>query len=435
MPAHWLRETVLPLSRQSEPRIEATRAVHQVLSGGRSLGDVLPEDSLARALCYGVLRYLPRLEALAAQYLKRPLKRRDRELEILILIGIFELGWLNTAEHAAVNRTVGATAFLNRRWARGLVNAVLRAYQRAGKPRAPERPDPAAVSCHPGWLTAALEEAWGDRVSAVIAANNEPAPMWIRVNLAKTTLKACQERLNAAGIESSGSPWSATALRLSRPVDVTDLPGFASGQVSVQDLSAQLAGPLLNLQPGQSVLDACAAPGGKTGHLLEIGGDISLTAVDQSPVRADRIRQNLDRLGAKAQIEVADATAWAAETSSRYERILLDAPCTGTGVIRRHPDIKWLRHPNDPAALAAVQRQLLDALWPLLKTGGYLLYATCSILPVENDHQLAGFVDSRDDAQISVIQGHWGLATRTGRQILPGEENADGFFYGLIEKI
>ncbi|MDJ0655120.1 MAG: 16S rRNA (cytosine(967)-C(5))-methyltransferase RsmB [Xanthomonadales bacterium] len=424
--------------RGANPRAAAALAVSQVLHQGRSLADVQPDQSLGRALCYGVLRHLPMLEALASGYLDRPIRGRDRQLKALLLGGLFELSWLNTASHAAVHETVAATGALGFSRARGLVNAVLRAHQRAGAPRQVEQPDALLASGHPRWLYLALDEAWGDKSPGIMAAANRQAPMWLRVNQSRVSTADYHSRLLATGLQAETSDWCSSALRLGQATDVTALPGFSSGDVSVQDLAAQLAASLLNPRPGDRVLDACAAPGGKTTHLLELAPGLRLTAIDSDADRIERIHQNLGRLGQTAEVVCADAANWAAKRLSAgdpdFQRILLDAPCSATGVIRRHPDIKWLRQPRDLEALSRQQARLLQGLWPCLAPGGTLLYATCSILPSENEEILAGFLAEHPDARCRHIQAPWGRWTGHGRQIFPGEGDADGFFYGVLEK-
>ncbi len=426
--------------RDADSRAGTARALQRVLAEGRSLTRALPAErnaadrARAQAICYGVLRQLPLLRRLLAGLLEKPLKSRDADLEALLLAAIYELGWMRTADHAVLHGAVAAARTLGKPWAAGLVNAVLRTYQRGGKPRAADDLSDEERLLHPDWLIEALRAAWPDDYRSVIAANNEQGPLWLRVNATRTDVPGYRQRLDAAGIAAMPDPWSRHALKLEKPRAVERLPGFAAGEVSVQDLAAQLAAPLLGARAGDRVLDACAAPGGKTAHVLELCPDLDLTAVDLDPSRAERIGETLQRLGLQARVVVADVAAGSWWDGRRFERILLDAPCSASGVIRRHPDIKWLRRPADIGALAAIQRELFETVWPMLARGGRLLYATCSVLPEENQRQVGAFLAAHGDAAELPIEAQWGRAVCHGRQILPGENDADGFYYALLEK-
>jgi len=420
--------------------------MQQVLVDGRSLTILLafeknhfddPRDqSLTRALCFGVLRWYSLLQALLAPHLKKPLRRRDRDLEILLLTGLYQLGWMQIPSHAAVSETVAVCTVLKKSWARALVNGVLRNYQRAGMPTSDETLCDQVACAHPGWLYRRLRRAWPEQIDEITAANNAQGPMWLRVNRRRSSRDDYLGRLTAAGIEAAVSSLAADALRLHTPRSVAELPGFKDGLVSVQDAAAQMAAKLLPMAARHRVLDACAAPGGKTAHLLERQAAIDLTALDISAERSHRTSENLDRLGLKARIVVGDAGKpehwWDGEA---FDAILLDAPCSATGVIRRHPDIKWLRRSGDLASLVETQRLLLRRLWPLLRRGGTLLYATCSILPEENSELITAFIDSQSDARTRTLATDWGRQTTAGRQLLPGEHQMDGFFYAALRKI
>lgn len=416
------------------PRVAAARAVHAVVHRGRNLDQALAgaiaQRPLAQALAYTTLRRYWSLDARVRQRLHRPLKARDADLHALLLVGACELTHLDTPAHAAVSQTVEAAVALGKPWARGLVNAVLRGLQRD-----PDRPpdDPQARHDHPAWLLEALERAWPDDWTAIVAAGNRPPPMTLRVVGERAAALA---RLAEAGIEARPHPCVASAVVLAQPRPVAELPGFATGRLSVQDASAQLAAPLLDARPGMRVLDACAAPGGKTGHLLQHTPNLCLTALDQDGKRLQAVEDNLARLGVGATLLVADAGAPQTWWDGRpFDRILLDAPCSASGVIDRHPDIKHLRRPEDIPALARTQARLLDALWPTLAPGGILVYATCSLLPEENAEQMAAFLDRHPDAHPLPIEAPWGRPAGAGRQILPGRDEAmDGFFYARLEK-
>ncbi len=428
-------------------RLAAVDAVTRVLRDGRSLSSALDaatatldpprEGALARELAFGVFRWLPRLEAMLSRLMRRPLKRKDADVQAILLLGLYQLIFTRVPAHAAVAESVNMSREIGKAWSQGLVNAVLRRFQRegAGILQALET-DAQAKYAHPGWLIEAVRRAWPDDWQRILAADNEKAPMTLRVNAAASSREDYLGRLERDGIAARPAPYTSHGLILERPREVDALPGFSAGLVSVQDGAAQLAAPLLRLSPGQRVLDACAAPGGKTAHLLESEPGLEcLVAVEQDARRLPLLRGTLKRLNLACRVIHADATTpeswW---HGKRFDRILLDAPCTASGVIRRHPDIKFHRRENDVEALAATQRSLLRSLWPLLAQGGLLLYATCSILPQENQQQVLEFVESRSDAAPCPIESEWGQAAGPGRQILPGDHGMDGFYYALLAK-
>ncbi len=402
---------------------------------GRSLGaDEAAADPLRQALVYAVLRHLTLLETLLAPFLDKPLRSRDQDLHCLLLTGLAELNWFSTPRHAVLDQTVSATARLGKKWARGLVNAVLRSYLRSDQDAAALAAsdlEPAVRFSHPRWLVSAIDTAWPGQLKSILQANNEQAPMCLRVNLSRVTRSDYLAQLAEEGIEARALPLVASAVELEKARPVAELPGFDSGLVSVQDSAAQLAAPLLDPAAGTAVLDACAAPGGKTAHLLEFQPSIVLTAVDSDSGRVPKIAENLGRLGLTAEVKTGDAGELPA---ARYDRILLDAPCSATGVIRRHPDIKWLRREADIDDLQRQQQRLLAHLWDRLADGGRLLYATCSLLPAENHLTIEAFVAATADARVVPLPGSWGLDTGWGRQLLPGQDGTDGFFYSLLEK-
>lgn len=398
----------------------------------RDEGDALDlrDRGFARYLAFGVLRWLTPLEWLAGQLLSRPLKARDRDVERLILIGLFQLWKGGTQPHAAVHATVEATRELGKNWASGLVNAVLRGFQRRREQLLAELDGLPQRHAHPGWLLRTLQADWPDDWASIVAANNQPPPLWLRVNRQRSSRDAYCESLAAAGLQALPSSESAEAVRVEPAVPVAELPGFAQGQVSVQDAAAQLAPDYLAAVPGQRVLDACAAPGGKTCHLLERTPGIDLTALDRDATRARLIHENLDRLGLECRVIVADAARvddwWDGQP---FDRILLDAPCSATGVIRRHPEIKWLRDSEQVDEAVRGQQRLLEALWPLLKPGGILVYATCSVIKRENSQQIDEFLRRHTDTA-----GPPSGAAQRERQILPGEQDMDGFYYARLLK-
>lgn len=433
-----------PLS--PNPRAAAARVLGQVLAQGQSLSTALPpllarvaggERGLFQELCYGTLRWYPRLEVLLHRLLHRPLHAREAEVQALLLIGLYQLLYLRIPDHAVVAETVAATRDLGKTWATGLVNAVLRNLQRQRDTWLAElAQDPVGRYAHPQWLLQRLQHDWPADWLAIVAANNAHPPCTLRVNLSRLSRATYLERLATVGLAASASPVGAAAVTLATACGPEALPGFAEGEVSFQDAAAQLAAGLLDLRPGLRVLDACAAPGGKTGHILETEPALAeLVALDQDEARLRRVADNLRRLGLHARLQVGDATTpetwW---NGVPFDRILVDAPCSGTGVIRRHPDIKRLRRADDGATLAVTQRRLLNRLWPLLAAGGRLVYATCSLLAEENEDTMAVLLSEQADAQELPILADWGRPRHYGRQLLPGEQDMDGFYYACLVK-
>ncbi|MCE7613864.1 16S rRNA (cytosine(967)-C(5))-methyltransferase RsmB [Vibrio fluvialis] len=421
-------------------RAAAAQVLFQVVDKGQSLSMALPaaqqnirprDHALLQEICYGALRYLPRLESIANALMDNPLKGKQRVFHHLILVGIYQLSFMRIPAHAAVGETVEGAQYLKGPRLRGLINAVLRNYQRNQ-----EQLDAQAVSHnagkygHPSWLLKLLQNAYPQQWEAIVEANNSKAPMWLRVNHQHHDRDAYQALLNNENIDSSVHSQAEDALKLAAPCDVTKLPGFEKGWVSVQDAAAQLSLHYLQPQDGELILDCCAAPGGKTAHILERTQGSEVVAIDCDDTRLKRVHDNLKRLNLSAKVVCGDARYpqewW---QGSQFDRILLDAPCSATGVIRRHPDIKWLRRAEDIAALAELQREILDAMWQQLKPGGTLVYATCSITPQENVLQVKDFLARTSDAQLVGSE-----LDNPGRQILPGEEDMDGFYYAVLTK-
>ncbi len=422
-------------------RAAAARAVQRVLRG-RSLDDALSatnrfdvaaDGAMARALAYGVLRDLSVLQHIASRLLEKPMPPDD-EVHILILVGLQQLRALNTPAHAAINETVGAVESLKRPNAHGLVNAVLRRYVREAEALEAALPSyPPTRYSHPAWMAKALQQNWAEQWEAIMAANNVQGPLTLRVNRRRLSRDEYLKRLAEMNIAARPVAHVADAVQLDEPRAVERIPGFSTGQVSVQDASAQLAADLMDLQPGLRVLDACAAPGGKTAHLLE-REDVVVHALDSDPQRLVRIDENLRRLKLSAEVTVGDAgepSHWWDGTA--YDRILLDAPCSGTGVIRRHPDIKWLRRESDISALHDTQLALLNAAWTMLAPRGRLVYATCSILRAEGDEIISRFMSQAEDYVPGAMPDAWGEATEFGRRIAPGGAH-DGFYYAVLTK-
>ena len=427
-------------------RARAAGTLLEIVSAGRALDPTLAaarkeladarEQALLQEIVYGVLRWYERLDYQLGCLLARPLRPRDEDVRQLLLAGLYQLLHLDLAPHAVVNETVAASTALRKDWARGLVNGVLRNAQRRREELEQTRGlPPAARWLHPIWLIDALGAAWPEAWREVLQAGSARPPLTLRVNRLRTDRDTCLARFAAAGHAAEPNRHAPDAIRLTHPVPVESLPGFAAGELSVQDEAAQLAAPLLDAAPGMCVLDACAAPGGKTTHLLELVPEARVTALDIDRERLMRVAENLARTGLVCELLCGDAStpaAWAA--GRRFDRILLDAPCSATGVIRRHPDIKRHRRAEDIPALAATQARLLRALWPVLAPGGKLLYATCSVLPEENDDVVAAFVVEQPEARVEPIDAAWGMPQTCGRQILTGQDGMDGFYYALLSR-
>lgn len=415
----------------------AARIISQVLDQGQSLSALLPEyqrdinpkdKALLQELCFGVMRVLPELEWYSQQLMAKPLTGKQRVLHYLILVGFYQLRYTRIPAHAALSETVDGTVALKKPQLKGLINGVLRQFQRQEQVLSERFANNESRWLHPKWLLSRIQAAYPDNWEAVITANNEKPPMWLRVNRNHHSAQEYQALLTEKDIEAFYNPAYPDALRLAVPCPVTDLPGFADGWVTVQDSSAQGCALLLDPQNDETILDLCAAPGGKTTHILEIAPRAHVMAVDVDKQRLTRVNENLQRLKQNAVVKTGDGRypeQWA--ESQTFDRILLDAPCSATGVIRRHPDIKWLRRDNDINELAALQREILDAVWPYLKPGGTLVYATCSVLPEENIHQINNFLSSHRDAVLTDTPA-------TGYQMLPDAQSGDGFFYAKLVK-
>ncbi|MFQ5469667.1 MAG: 16S rRNA (cytosine(967)-C(5))-methyltransferase RsmB [Gammaproteobacteria bacterium] len=436
------------MSANKNVREIAVHVLVDVVRHGRSLDGVLQsrisklfdsrDRALCQELCYGVLRWYPRLTLIVEELLEKPLKRKDEDIRCLILLGLYQLQYLNIPAHAAVAESVNVTVSLGKKWAKGLVNAVLRSYQRnVDLIKKSLDGNEQFTAAHPVWMLDMLKKGRRDSWQQIIETNTQHPPMSLRINTRKTSQNEYVSKLGELGISASESVKVESGIVLDRPCDVRDLPGFSEGLVSVQDLGAQLAIPILDLRPGQSVLDACAAPGGKTCHIYEFEPLVAkLVAIDSDEKRMRRVQENIDRTLTKAELICADARAteswWNGEP---FDRILLDAPCSAIGVIRRHPDIKLLRKPSDIDKLVKTQSQLLAALWPLLKPGGVLVYVTCSVLPVENELQMMDFLGSQRLAREIQLDVNWGVPLSVGRQVITGTDRMDGFYYAKIQKI
>lgn len=403
----------------------------------KSAADLLEgrDRALAMELVNGVLRWYWKLDFLLNQFLKKPLRNKDQDVKLILLIALYELVELSTPDYAVVNEAVSASRALGKQWAKAMINGVLRNFIRDQKIALEKmQPNQEAYYSHPYWLIALLKQDWPEHWQTILEANNQRPPLWLRVNVAQNKTEAYQALLEEQGLFSSRHPFALQALKLEQGVDVTSLPGFAQGQVSVQDAGAQLAAGLLDVHKGQRVLDLCAAPGGKTCHVLELEPDVEMVAVELEESRMARVKENLQRLNLNAELIVADASEASWWGGKQFDRIMVDAPCSSTGVVRRHPDIKTLRREQDIAALVEVQQKILQRAWQMLAPGGKLLYVTCSVLRQENEAQIEQLLSKNTDVVELAINEQWGIACKHGRQLLPGENDNDGFYFCCLSK-
>lgn len=428
-------------------RVVAAQVLVRVLAEGRYLDTALDEArrqhgnvdpasfALIQEMAYGSLRWYHQLLGIARLFATRPFKQKDQDIHALLITGLYQLRHMRVPEYAAVDATVQAADALKKSWAKGVLNACLRGYLRdATRVEETIASSEELRYSHPRWFIDIIRRDYPTDWESVLNANNARAPLTLRVNAQHTDRARYLAALQTAGLSGSMHGTVASAIVLDKAVPVDRLPEFVSGHVSVQDAAAQLAAVFLDAQPNDRVLDACAAPGGKAAHILERTPEVKeLTALDVDNERMERVRASLARLNLTAKLAVADAaetaTWWNGEP---YDRILLDVPCSATGVIRRHPDIKTRRQPADIAKLQSTQRRLLDGVWPCLKRGGKLLYATCSVLREENNQQIAAFLARHGDATAEPLAGS--QSAGLGLQILPGENDMDGFYYACLRK-
>ena len=424
-----------------DTRATAARLLAKLLNHQGSLSTLLPEytastkaDDIGRLkeYCYGVMRWYFLLNSELEQLLDKPLRKKDRDIHALLLIGCYQIRYMRTPSYAAVTETVNASRILKKKWAAGLVNGVLRSFERQQQELFDLLEDH-EKQAFPLWLAQRIQAAWPDQQQDIMQASNERPPMTLRVNRQKISRDNFINSLSTHDVLTEVGTITSTAVYLTEAMDVQAITGFSDGLVSVQDEGAQLAAEILACEDGQRVLDACSAPGGKTAHILERYNNIDMTAVDNSATRLERVKDNLQRLNLQAKMVVGDMRepgVW--HDNTPYDRILLDVPCSATGVVRRNPDIKFLRREDDLAPLQATQAKILHKAWSLLKPGGHLVYATCSILPEENEQIVASFLASQDDASHDPIIADWGLDRSVGRQLLPGKH--DGFYYARLIK-
>jgi 16S rRNA (cytosine967-C5)-methyltransferase len=435
-------------------RALAAKCCYAVIDQGRSLSDELPKQQdklqgkdkgLLQEICYGVLRYLPELENDVRHLVQKPIKGKQRVFHFLLLVGVYQIRYMRIPDHAAVSETVAATGALKNRHMKSLINAVLRSFLRSlevlakAGDKANNKPLPDAIKFnHPSWFINKLKDAYTHHWQSILTANQQRPPMWLRVNKQHHSSAEYQTLLTNNNIGIAHVEPFSQAIALEKPLDVSSLPGFDQGWVSVQDAAAQQAALLLDSQANERVLDCCAAPGGKTCHILERTPSIhSMVAIDIEENRLARVQENLMRLHLSANVITADAAKKDWWDGEQFDRILLDAPCSGTGVIRRHPDIKWLRKADDITQLVTLQKQILANIWSLLKPGGTLLYATCSVLPEENSQQVQAFILEHDDAELIPFDAPTLNTNKAqiGWQLLPDAKNMDGFYYAKLLKL
>ncbi len=439
----------------SNPRTLAALAITEVVKKNCSLTQVLnqykkkcteKDRGLLQAFCFGVFRFYPRLQFLIKQLLDKPLDNKNNDLFHLLCIGIYQIEKMRIPDHAAVSETVSASKMIGKPWASRFINGVLRSYLRQkNELEKKAETDIEANTAHPKWLLEKFKNAWPDHWLSLVEANNREAPLTLRVNLSKISREVYLRQLFESNFKAEPLLYNTCGVNLNDPVDVTLLPGFTEGLISVQDGSGQFVPNLLQLRPGLKLLDCCSAPGGKFCHILETEPEIIATALDVSKDRTDMIQENLTRLqlntntnaNVKRNIKVITADVMSPEKwwdKQLFDRILCDAPCSATGVIRRHPDIKVLRNPGDISRLADQQLKILESVWPLLQNHGILLYTTCSILPEENQDVIIKFLNLHKDVELLPISLPCGLPLKAGHQILSGDNNMDGFYYALLKK-
>ena len=432
-------------TKSANPRWLALKALMLVIGRGRSLDSavnaVVADStglearnlSLYQELLRGTCRWFLALQLILKPYLRKPFKSKDCDLEVILAIGLYQILLMRVDDHAAVYETVKLAQLQNKHWAKGLVNGILRQVIRDNV--AIETTHHAAS--YPQWMQQRVSQDWPRQYAQVLEAGNSRAPLTLRVDIRQCSVETIIESLQNQGVTAVRHEVVESAIVLDKACDVTRLDEFSAGLVSVQDAAAQLAAGLLDCRPKMRVLDACAAPGGKTAHLLQSTDDLDLIALDQDASRLQRVDQNLLRIDRQARLVCGDAAVPAQwYEGSEFDRILVDLPCSGSGVVRRHPDIKLLRRASDIAQLVDAQQKILAALWPLLKPGGLMLYSTCSIYRDENERQIEWFVKNHDNCvERSLDSVQWGEECPRGRQILPGQFNMDGFFYACLQKV
>lgn len=423
-------------------RAAAAECLFQVFDKGQSLTEVLTkqqqkvadkDQALLQEMCFGCTRYFSSLDAITQQLLTKKLKGKQRVFHYLIIVGLYQINHMRTPAHAAVAETVQGVVALKAPGLKGLINACLRNFQRNQQALETKIRNTVTQFDHPSWFIKRVQSAYPNDWQDILTANQQKAPMWLRVHTRNISVDKFCNALTEQNITFEQPLSQPSAILLSHPYPVEKIPGFADGWFAVQDGAAQQAAHLLPINVSDTVFDACAAPGGKTCHILDLH-DCEVTAADVDQNRLERVSENFARLGVNAKLLCEDLTK--SNTINKladYDHILVDAPCSATGVIRRHPDIKWLRRNDDINELAKTQATILKRLWDKVKTGGTMLYATCSILPEENQQQMVAFLAQHSDAKLLPILDNESIEN-PGWQILPGEQGMDGFYYCLIQK-
>lgn len=427
-----------------DPRALAAVSISYVIVEGKSFSDDLinpnfknsQDLSFYREICYGVLRHYYILDYYISVLLDRPLKKKNYKIQALLLVGIYQIEFMRTPDHAAISATVNAAKHLGESWASKLINAVLRNFLRHKKNNTFKKiAEEWVVNYHPKWLFEKLKLDWPDFCEEILEYNNSPPPMTLRVNLKKIKRNEYQKLLDKLNMKNTVDDLTLTGVKLKKPTDIASLPGFEEGYVSIQDSGAQLAANLMGAKKGMRILDACCAPGGKTAHLGELYENSKLLAIDKNELRLKKVYENLSRLNINAKLICSDANDiknwW---DGSTFDRVLIDAPCSGSGIISHHPDIKLLRKKDDIQKFAQQQISLLKSLWVTLAVEGELIYCTCSIFPEETNQIIASFLKSTPTAKILKINANWGIESQYGRQLLPNPNKNGGFFYARLSK-
>ena len=425
--------------KTKDAREVALDCLVQIVNKGRSLAELQAHlnehqhGALIREMVFGVCRFFYYFESKVKQHLKKPIRKKDNDVMLVVFLGMYQLQFMNTSDHAAVHETVNLVFKIRKKWAKGLVNALLRKYAQADW-ESPEDINHAIT--YPEWMRQSIKTDWPDEQESIFLHGNEKAAISLRINAQKIQSSEFLTQLSEQSIDAQCDKTMPDFVRLTQAQNIMELPGFDQGVFYVQDGSAQMASKLLDVKDNMRVLDACAAPGGKSTHIAELAKDLTIIAVEKEEKRIKRLKDNIQRLGHDISVMCGDAskpTDWF--DGELFDRILIDAPCSASGIIRRHPDIKLLRRADDIGQLVVLQAAILKALWPLLKQGGELLYCTCSIFKQENEQQVAAFIQQTIDcSEISIVAFPWAQSRSVVLQVLPSEHGHDGFYYAKLKK-
>lgn len=431
--------------KPNNSRAVAALAIEKVIYQGKRLSRTLDpalqswparDRRFITDVVNGVIRWFWLLDTFAQAAMHKPLRKRDHDIYCLLLAGLYQLEFMRVPNYASVSESVNAAAALGKSWASGLVNAVLKKHTQSRQKLQLDDFEESSRFAHPDWMIDRIRDEWPQHWKKILHANNERPQMELRVNLNRVTRLKMLQLLEERKIKAKTDSNCSSSIRLLERISVRDLPGFDQGWVSVQGTSSQWAAPLLEIQPGQRVLDACAAPGGKMSHMLELCSDIDLVAMDVDSSRCSLIRDSLNRCGQKATVLCADATLpeiwW---DGKHFDRIMIDAPCSALGIVNKHPEIKHHRQPQDISAIEKIQRRLLTNLLPLLAPNGKLLYTTCSILDCENEDQIRRLLTDDYRFASESLPAHLGRATGNGRQRLQGVDSSEGFYYARLAHV